>query len=220
MVNKEYIKRICDLTCSKSDVEIPLKDIEYDLNNPFKKYYNVEIIMSAIAKYVNKEWDVKTLSHWASAYNNILNGGFKDNVNSTLTSLEAYLVKYLSMDLDVLLLIDYKQDKQVIQNYICDTIKYFYNINHIFKTINEWQGFYGVISNYEYPILNQYVVLINETKKEFIIMSYDISIDASEFSILKHLPKQEFIDIITKINANNYKILPCSEYDFYNEIRQ
>lgn len=220
MANKEYIKRICDLTCSRKDVEIPLKDIEYDLDNPFKKYYNVEIIISAIAKYVNKEWTGKMLSYWATTYNSVLNGGFNDNVNTNLTSLETYLVKYLSMDLDVLLIIDHKQNKEAIKEYIYDTITYYYNIDHIFKTINEWQGFYGIIGNYNIPNLNQFVVLINETQKEYIIMFSDISIDASKFSALKYLSKQEFIDLIAKMEANNYNILPCSEYAFYIETRK
>ncbi len=219
MINKEYIKRICDLTCSKSDVEIPLKDIEYDLDNPFKKYYDVDIIISAIKKYVAKEWNAKMLSYWGTTYNAILTGGFNDEVNNDLTSLEKFLVKYLSMDLDVLLLIDHKQSKQDIQEQIMDITQHFYIFDHILETIDEWQGFYAIINDYELFSLNQYEVLINNVQKEFIIMSGDISIDATEYEALKNLSRQDFIDTIEEMKANKYDLLPCCEFSFFTDIR-
>lgn len=68
MYDVELIKRVCDLTCSRNDVIRNQTTIKYDNDEPFKKYYDVNIIINALKKYISHEWDDKMLSHWACVY--------------------------------------------------------------------------------------------------------------------------------------------------------
>lgn len=105
MIEKELIKRVCDVTCSKEDVVRPQDTIAYDPNNPFKKYYHIESIIMAINKYASHEWDDQTLAHWACIYCWILCGGFK-NVKEKLNSLEQFLKDDITWSLDGLSFFD------------------------------------------------------------------------------------------------------------------
>ena len=53
MYDKELIERICNLTCSKEDVWRYQSTINYDSEYPFRKYYDVNIIIGAINKYIS-----------------------------------------------------------------------------------------------------------------------------------------------------------------------
>ena len=62
------------------EININQTSIEYDLDYPFEKYYNVATIIGAINKYISKEWNHRTLANWCCIYNWILGGGFKEDV--------------------------------------------------------------------------------------------------------------------------------------------
>lgn len=64
MFNKELFENICNLTCEKEDFNFNpanRRKVKYDLEDPFIKYYSYDSIVKAFNKYINKEWDDKTL---------------------------------------------------------------------------------------------------------------------------------------------------------------
>ena len=100
MYDKEMIRKVCDLTCSKEEVVRNQTTIKYDTEHPFKTYYNVSTITGAITKYISKEWDDQTLAHWACIYCWILSGGFDDNVKEDLDTFEGFFRDVVTWDLD------------------------------------------------------------------------------------------------------------------------
>ena len=53
MYDKDLITKVCNLTCSKMDLSIDQRTINYDIESPFKKYYDVNTIIGAIYKYLS-----------------------------------------------------------------------------------------------------------------------------------------------------------------------
>ena len=91
MYKKELLKKICDISCSSNELDEFVSQInknEYDSDNPFEKYYDVDRLIVAIDKYNSKEIDAKFLAHWMNAYNWIVMGGFKRMEDTAETSLK------------------------------------------------------------------------------------------------------------------------------------
>ena len=67
MYNKDLYNKIINASCSFEELEFFVSDIdkkEFDLDNAFEKYYDVEKILYAISRYENKEISGKYLSGW------------------------------------------------------------------------------------------------------------------------------------------------------------
>ena len=61
MYDKDLTNKVCNLTCTKEDVCRDQSIIKYDYENPFKKYYDIDIIVGAINKYISKECAIYTI---------------------------------------------------------------------------------------------------------------------------------------------------------------
>ena len=94
MYDKELIDKICNLTCKPEEIDIDQTSIKYDSVDSFNKYYNVNTIINAIDKYINKEWNDKTLANWFCLYDWIIKGGCKISANKNLNELD-YFIKEL-----------------------------------------------------------------------------------------------------------------------------
>lgn len=95
MYNKDLFEKICNLTCSFDELKDFVTAIdkkEFDLDNPFAKYYNVDRLIAAIEKYESKEIDEKYLAYWMNAYNWIIMGGFKFGQDDDTVSAKEYLI--------------------------------------------------------------------------------------------------------------------------------
>lgn len=103
MFNKNLFESICNLTCEKEDFNFNpanRRKVKYDLEDPFIKYYSYDSIVKAFNKYINKEWDDKTLAHWFCVYCWILNGGFSSKTKSSLNLVEELITFIISDYLD------------------------------------------------------------------------------------------------------------------------
>ena len=89
MYNKELYKKIVYANCSFEELEAFVVDIdkkEFDIDNAFEKYYDLEKILFAISRYENNEINDKYLAYWMTAYNWIIMGGFKiDDMDFLIT---------------------------------------------------------------------------------------------------------------------------------------
>lgn len=62
MFNKKLFESICNLTCEKEDFNFNpanQRKVQYDLEDPFIKYYSYDSIVKAFNKYINKNGMIK-----------------------------------------------------------------------------------------------------------------------------------------------------------------
>lgn len=214
MFDRELIKKVCDLTSTKEDVYRDQTTIKYDNDNPFIKYYNPSIITSAIEKYINKEWDDITLSHWACIYLWVLCGGKGDNENEMLTSFEKYYRDFITWYLDSLAFFDeeYYEDFD-----INDTLKLYYDCAHIWQTREEWKAVYYIIEDSYRDCDEQFVVLINEQRREYMIMYSDYIKNGFEDDCFSLVSKEEHYKLVEKLKNEGYLLLSNGEDCYYDD---
>ncbi len=219
MYDKDLIERVCNLTCSKEDVCRDQTTINYDCEYPFRKYYDVNIIIGAINKYISKEWDIQTLASWFCKYDWILCGGFSNKLKEDLNPLEQYLCDDLSWTLDGLSFCDCENYFEEPEKEIFALIEDFKNWDHIWQTRDSWKGVYAPID--EYNIINgdQYVLLINDKLKEYmIVFSEHLSNNYKhQNEYLRYTTKNKFVKLVEKIK-DEYKIISRSEEFYYSDL--
>ena len=218
MYDKDLIQRVCDLTCSKDDVVRNQTTIKYDVFHPFKKYYSITTIKGAMKKYVSNEWDDRTLAHWACTYCWILLGGCDyDNITEDLNSFERFLRDVITWDLDGLSFFDKEYDEDSIKC-IRDTIQLFENYDHIWQTREEWRTAYAMIGPYDEHNGEQWVVIVNDFKREYMIMNTDHLKNGYEDECFKFVTDVEFMTLVERLKNGGYNILSCAEEYYYAEI--
>ena len=219
MYDKELIERICNLTCSKEDVCRDQTTINYDSEYPFRKYYDVNIIIKAINKYISKEWDDQTLAGWCCIYNWILCGGFSNDVKEDLNPLEQYLFDDLSWGLDGLSFFDEETYFEESKDEIYEIIESFKNWDHIWQTRDSWKGVYAPIGVFDLTNGDQYVLLVNETLKEYMILFSDGHLSNNykhQNDYLRYTSRNKFVKLEKHLKNNGYTMLGCSERFYYD----
>lgn len=152
-----------------------IDDNDYDTDNSFAKYYNVELIYLAMQKYQDGEIDANYLADWCNAYNWILFasewGIYEDGQDINYSNIQDNFIDYIkneiSETLDSLSFFD-EHDKK------------YYNFKKYKNWFAKYDKFYNEakdldITEYtvidrvddEYPVY----VTINHDKKEFAIIS-------------------------------------------------
>lgn len=215
MFDKELIQKICDVTCTKDEVCRDQTTIKYDTQFPFKKYFNLDSIVKAIGMYTSHNWNDATLASWFCIYNWIICGGFSDDLKENLTPLEEFLKEVISWDLDGLSFFDESVSEE--SEDLTDVIQSFKDFLHILNTINDWKCYYACVGEECKWNDENYIVLINDKTKEYMMVSSAfLEIEYSD-DIFHHLEDKEFIQLIKELKRNNYKSLPHSEY-WYNQM--
>ena len=216
MYDKDLINKVCNLSCLKNDVCRNQTTINYDTDYPFKKYYDVNIIIGAINKYLTKEWDDETLAGWCCIYCWILSGGFSKNLKEDLNPLEDFYKEIITWDLDGLSFFDEKYDLEYNPRYLQERIEQIKTLDYVWQTRTQWKGVYSPISTYHQENGEQCVLLINETKKEYIIFAseqlYNDYNHQNEY--LKFISKNKFVKLVEKLKEKNYSLLSYAE-DYY-----
>ncbi len=217
MYDKDLIQRVCELTCAYNDVIINPTTIKYDTEHPFKKYYSFNSIKGAIEKFISNEWDDRALAHWACIYCWILSGGCNKDIIEDLNSFESFLRDVITWDLDGLSFFD----AGCLDNGIRDlnkTIQLFKDYDHIWQTRDEWKVVYAMIGPYDEHNGEQWVALVNDVKKEYMIMNTDHLENGYEDECFKFVTAGGFIELIERIKNDCYNILSCAEEYYYEEI--
>ena len=215
MYDRELIQKVCALTCSKKEVIINQTTIKYDTVHPFKTYYNVSTITGAINKYISNEWDDQTLAHWACIYCWILSGGCDDNITEDLNTLEGFFRDVITWDLDGLSFFSAK-DNDLQDMHEC--IKLFECYDHIWQTRKQWRAVYAMIGPLAKENGDQYVALINDTTKEYMIIHSDHLENGFEDEYFKFITQAEHVLLIEQLKKSGYQILSYSEEYYYMDI--
>lgn len=95
MVEKKLFEKICEAKCSIKELEDFVRNIDekdFDLDNPFEKYYDLDRIIAVIEKYQNGLINAKYLANWMNAYNWIMMGGFKIDDDDNHINLKELLI--------------------------------------------------------------------------------------------------------------------------------
>ena len=141
MYDKKLFEKICNATCSFEELEaftIKINKKQFDLDNPFEKYYHLDRILWAINRYENKEIDDKYLSYWMNAYNWIIMGGFKIKVGPSIT-FTTWLEWEICDWLDSLSFFDDSEDWFNLQDYKNS----FTIVDRIYRNRNEWHSVFA-----------------------------------------------------------------------------
>ncbi len=109
MVEKKLLEKICEAKCSIKELEDFVHNIDeknFDLDNPFEKYYDLDRIIAVIEKYQNGLINAKYLANWMNAYNWIMMGGFKIDDDDNHINLKELLIWLICDWLDSLSFFD------------------------------------------------------------------------------------------------------------------
>ena len=215
MYDKELIQKVCGLTCTKNEVVRSQTTIKYDTEHPFRKYYGLSTIKGAIEKYISNEWDDQTLSHWACIYCWILSGGFDDNVIDDLNSFERFFKDFITWDLDGLSFFSADDGEP---HEMQEMIELFERYDHIWKTRDEWKVVYAMIGSFAEENEDQYALLVNNIKKEYMIMYSDHLKNGYEDECFHFISQDGYIALVEQLTKDGYTVLSCSEEYYYKEI--
>ena len=220
MYDKELTQKVCTLTCTKNDVVRDQTKIKYDNEHPFRKYYNVKTLTGAIEKFLSGKWDDQMLSHWACIYCWILLGGCDyQNIKEDLNSFERFFRDFITWDLDGLSFF-YADNFDKAAEGLQSTIELYEDYDHIWQTRNEWKAVYAMVGELDKENGHQYVALVNNTTKEYMLIWSDHLENGFEDEHFRFLPRRKFIRLIEQLKSENYKILSCAEEHYYMELEE
>lgn len=143
---------------------------EFDFNNSFNKYYNLDKILMAIEKYLNKTINAEYLTYWANVYNWILMASyfFNDNYSNSFKQL---LRNSISWELDALSFFDSeneKQDKKNLKKFIVD----FKILDYLYNKINNLMIYYASYKDeFDQTIIK--VLFVDEKTNVFHVLETD-----------------------------------------------
>lgn len=218
MFDKKLIEKVCNLTCTKTELaDINVEKINYDTENPFKKYYSFAVIKGAIEKYISKKWDDQTLAHWAYLYDWILEGGFEENMVDNLDTFELFMKDVITEHLDGLSFFDAEYDEDDETN-IYQWLQLFENYDRIWQTRKGWKAVFAIVGVCDEENESQYVALFNDTTKEYMIMHSNFLENGCSDECFKYVERKKFIKFVDLLKNKNYSLLSCLEKFYYQEI--
>lgn len=212
MYNKELFDKICNVSCPPDELKnfvTALSEKEFDLDNPFEKYYNVNRIISAIEKYQSKEIDAQFLTNWMCAYNWIIMGGFETTEADKYIPLKQILIWEISDWLDGLSFFDDSDDLYNLEGYKAT----FQVLDLVLKEAKRCQAVFAMENDEDYDCGADIIILItNEDSKYFIRLYTDI-FDATDY--LERVDYHTMTDKASQLLALGYKELEYGSW--YND---
>ena len=216
MYDIDFIQRIFHLTCSEMDLEIPHSEICYDLERPFSKYYRYSQIERAIINYLDGVWNDKMLASWANHYLWILLGGCDyDNVREDLDGFGQFFRDVITNALDGLAFFEENIADDASAE-LKDISEFLESIDYIYKTRADWRAVYAPVGAYD----TQYVVLVNDTQKGYMILSSDHSLNGYEDERFSLVEEDELVSLVKKLVEEEYCLYAGEEEDFFMEIEE
>ena len=203
MYNKDLYNKIIHVSCSFEELETFVSGIdkkEFDLDNAFEKYYDVEKILYAINRYENQEVDDKYLAYWMNAYNWIIMAGFKIESKNNEISFLDWVVWEISDWLDSLSFFDDSDDWFNLDDYRNS----FKIIDGIYKNINEWDCVFAHTDEWGGNDDDVVLLVVNDKTKELvkIYASLDYLNERVDFP---RIEEDEFEKKIKQLNKVGYQ---------------
>ncbi len=202
MFNKELFDEICDVHCAWAELEKFVTKIdknEFDLDNPFDKYYNVDRIICAIEKYQSKEIDAKFLADWMDAYNWIIMGGFKIEDEDKSVSLKDFLIWTITDWIDSLTFFEDSDDYYTLEEY--KTV--FRVLDFVLKDLENCDAEFSQKGHNEGDVV---VLVINRKAKYFIKIWGQLNY-AEEDILIPKVPHKQLQNQVNDLKKQGYKEL-------------
>ena len=211
MYNKDLYNKIINASCSFEELELFISDIdkkEFDLDNAFEKYYDLERIIYAINRYENKEVDDKYLAYWMNAYNWIIMAGFKIESKNNEISFLDWVVWEISDWLDSLSFFDDSDDWFNLGDYKNS----FRIIDEIYKNINDWKCVFAHTDEWGDNDEDVVLLVVNDKTKELvkIYASLDYLNERVDFP---RIEEDEFEKKIKQLKKVGYQELRYGLFD-------
>ncbi len=199
MFDKNMFEKICKLKCSIDELKSFNKSIsrkEFDLDNPFEKYYALDTILNCIRLYQDKIVSAKFLEYWTNAYNWIIMGGFRgkasDETERTVT-IDSILIWQISDWLDSLSFFDGDESFLTLDDYK----KAFRSLDSIYRNYSKWKVFYSFTGE-KYddgtPVQDICILLANDKKRIYTCL-YSDGCDFNEY-VFENATLVENIDTV------------------------
>lgn len=137
MYNKKLLEKICNVTCSCEELEVfktKFDKKEFDLHNPFQKYYALDKILFAIKRYESKEISDKFLAYWMCMYNWLIMGYFEPVTKDNAVTFKKWLEWEICDWLDSLSFFDDSDDWYNLEDYKNS----FAVLDKIYRNSNDW----------------------------------------------------------------------------------
>lgn len=206
MNNKDLFNKICNVSCLFNELEdfcIDINKKEFDLDNPFEKYYSVDRIISAIEKYQSKIIDAKFLAYWMNAYNWIIMGGFKSAEAEKYIPLKQILIWEITDWIDSLSFFDDSDDLYNLEGYKAT----FKVLDLALQEAERCQAVFAMENEEDDGCGADIIVLItNEDSKYFIRLYTDIN-DATDY--LDKIDSSTMADRVEQLLKLGYQELQC-----------
>ena len=210
MFDRIMLEKICGVTCTLEELKsfnYKIDEKEFDIDNPFEKYYSLDVILKCIQLYKDKRITGKYLAYWCNAYNWIIMGGFKGKAsdeNEKNVDVATILIWDISNRLDSLWFFVAKYHD--LDMYIGN----FRILDSIYKNHKKWEIFYSfgteTYDNGE-PANDISVLFISKTKNVYYTLASD-GCDFKECVLDEELTETQDIDtIISDLKAKGYKEL-------------
>ena len=99
-----------------------------------------------------------------------------------------------------------------------ESIALFEHYDHIWQTRNEWEVVYAMIGPFAKENEDQYALLVNNAKKECMIMYSDHLENGYEDEHFHFVSQDEYVALVEQLKKDGYTVLSCSEEYYYMEI--
>lgn len=217
MYNKEMFKKICNVTCSFAELEsfvIDMSKKEFDLDNPFEKYYDVQTILHAIHRYEKGEVTDRYLAYWMNAYDWIIMGGFKLEAKDNSITFKKWLEWEITDWLDSLSFFDETEELFELEDYK----NAFAVLDRIYQNRGDWDRVFAHTDEWGDNDDDVLVLAYNSKSNEFVKLYAHL--DYLQLDV--KIPIVEFDEIekkIEKLQEKGYRKLKYGNWD-EKEIRE
>lgn len=214
---EDLIEKVCTFSCTKEDLVLDyssIKNLERkDSKCSFIKYYNLNTILEAFNKCINKEWNIETLVNWCSIYTGIIEGEFLITSKIDFKGIERLIYDLITTELDIFPSMyadetDYLDETPDILN----KLKFY---DSLWQQRKDLKAF-TIERDLDPNAISVLTLLINEKTKEFMTVSSieDIIFDES----IHRININELKQLILKLEKDKYKLVNYNENMYYKYI--
>lgn len=214
---QELINKVCTLSCTKEDLVLDyssIKNLELkDSKCSFIKYYNLNTILEAFNKCINKEWNIETLVNWCSIYTGIIEGEFLVNSKINFKGVERLIYDLITTELDIFPSM-YADETGYLDETpeILNKLKFY---DSLWQQRKDLKAF-TIERDLDPNAISVLTLLINEKTKEYMTVSSieDVIFDES----IHRININELKQLIHKLKKDKYKLVNYNENMYYKYI--
>lgn len=214
---EDLIEKVCTFSCTKEDLVLDyssIKNLERKYSKcSFIKYYNLNTILEAFNKCINKEWNIETLVNWCSIYTGIIEGEFLVTSKIDFKGIERLIYDLITTELDIFPGM-YADETGYLDETpeILNKLKFY---DSLWQQRKDLKAF-TIERDLDPNAISVLTLLINEKTKEYMTVSSieDIIFDES----IHRININELKQLILKLEKDKYKLVNYNENMYYKYI--